>query len=243
MTVISGCCSGCGATDSDTCTCVAGIDAPQNRHGNGVPSIESTDRAGRLYFQDDSVPSGEVWFFDGVSWTDLGYSLQGATGAAGAAGGAIIYNNHTASATTGAAAYQTLNSFPIPLATLSTDGDQVVLTTRFSVTVSSNIKGQQLLFGATTLIGFAVGMISEAFVEITSTVSRINSTTVAADSLFKIFNSIGNQVGVDYSVYSGAIAVPDLDTNAITVAAQANSFTVIGDITCEFLTVEFKHLT
>lgn len=234
------CCGNCG-NSTENCECPAGIRGSLTRRGTGVPTIISTDLAGDTYIQSDTTPAGEVWSFNGVTWTDTGFSEQGEQGAAGAAGASILYDDHTPQSTTGTGVYQTLKTYTIPAATLGTDGDQVIITTRFSVTATNNIKGQQIVLGGNTLINFAIGMISESFVAIESVVNRINSTTVAALNTFKIYNAIGNQVGVDYVTYNPSVPVADLASSTTAVSAQADSVTVIGDITCNFLTVEFKH--
>ena len=235
---INGC--GCGCTEEQDCTCEAGQRGSITRSGNGIPSIISTDLAGDLYIELDSTPTGEIWQFDGVAWIDTGIAMTGDTGAPGAAGGNILYNSHSATATVGVGAYATLDTFTTSVGQLATNGDQLIVTTRYSMTQTNNNKGVRLVIGGTNICGLEIGMVSEAYFLITSVVSRISATVIATMSEMKIFDATPNQVGLTFNSYVPSIAVADLDANALTINADGKSFTVIGDVVNQFLTIEYK---
>ena len=171
----------------------------------------------------------------------LTYANTGDEGAPGSDGGRLVVNDHTAVSTPGTGSYDNLIGGVLPVI-MENDGDQVVITTRFSVIPSTTNKGFKLLFGASSLfsVNFELANAFQKGAVMQSTVSRINATTVAVDSRFFWMGLYGGQLGTPYSEYQASVAVPDLDVNTTNIIAQGKSFTVVGDVTCEYLTVDYK---
>jgi hypothetical protein len=239
-------CSNCGGnceeTDEQDCTCVAGLDAPLNRHGNGVPAVISTDRAGRLYFQDDSTPAGEVWFFNGVTWTDLGYALEGVQGVAGTAGSPLLDNNHTSNPTTGLG-NETLKSYSLPAGTLS-DGDALILTTQNTFAQNTNQKDTTIKFDGNSVGGgYGANSIQQVHEILETVITRINATAIRFSYHIKHTNvSFDIVAGIDLGGYIASnVIVSDMDLNAIAIicTGNQNGLGSAGDIVNDYFTVQY----
>lgn len=209
----------CGAADNpeQACTCVAGIDAPQPRHGNGVPSVDSTDRAGRLYFQDDTTPAGEVWFFDGVSWTDLGYSLQGDTGAAGSAGAVVVYNSAGSPTAFNSVGLTTIDT---QTATLETNGSYLEIENDASVTVGNANNHNRITVGGVIVYENTPTVWGIANQKSITRVTRVNATTIQFQYETWLTATFLQPIATTFYFSTSTNGVADMDTNPLTIVLE-----------------------
>lgn len=171
------------------------------------------------------------------------FSNTGDDGANGADGSRIILNSHNPAPTTLSGVYQNLFIYNMPVI-MENDGDEVIITTRFtSSPPSSLMKGFKLFFGATSVFpNLEIGSQIQKEIVMKCVVSRINATTVSLEVSYNYVGLNGGTVGTPYWGYTASLAVPDLDLNITNIIAQGKSFTTAGDLRCEFLTVEYKKM-
>src|SRR3990167_9837273 len=235
----------CGATTPTECSCPAGLRGSTRRRGNGAPTVLSTDLAGDEYIQEDTTPYGEIWSFNGVLWTDSGEAEQGDTGAPGASGGFILYNNHTP-VTTVSNPLADLMTYSMPANTLTADGDEVIIEAYLSSSGTNNGKALSLSFGAETFPTFLLFGAIETSAILTMRIVRVSDTSIRIQSKgVKIFNTFGFfEFGNPINKYDcTAVAIASLTSNAVTIVSQAGNSGGGETMTCKYMTVEYKHFT
>jgi len=189
----------------------------------------------------------QVSYDNGSTWINLFSlaSVTGATGATGAAGAdgadgvAVLYNEFPNSSTIGTG-WETLvgGTYTLPLATLTTNGDELVLKVAFTTPREAGLgtKEVRLSFDGNPLnvsVPLALfgnltrGEIAVRFVRTSNTTAKVElkySSFVSATggaNLYQVFNQTLNTIGS-----------LNFTTTAYDFEAEANS-DVIGDITLE----------
>ena len=193
----------------------------------------------------------QVSYDEGSTWVNLFSlaSVTGATGAAGAAGangldGVTVLHNIFPNTSTIGTGWETLpqGTYTLPLATLTTDGDEVVAKVAFTTPREAGLgtKEVRLSFNGNPLnvtIPFALfntftrGEIYLRFV-------RTSNTTAKVELKYStyIIGSGGQDFYNTYNQALNTIGSLDFTTTNYAFEAQANS-DVIGDITLESLEV------
>jgi hypothetical protein len=167
----------------------------------------------------------------------------GATGATGAAGSngsngtTVLHNDISDNATIGVG-LEILKTYTLPLNTLTTDGSFLEVRSRFRTTyptLMTSLKSVQMDFNGSLLNGYPFIQLTVTSVEFITIIERVNNTTAK----YKVYIEAYDQNGVstinitsDYDSTAGL----NFTTTAYDITAKANS-DVIGDITCEYLTV------
>jgi hypothetical protein len=136
------------------------------------------------------------------------------------------------------------NPFEIVADTLSTNGDQLVVTSVF--TTSSWTSATQLVrltFNGNALntplnIGFSASNVAR--IEVSALLTRVNNTTISYQMTSKFFTtSIGGAALYnEYHQDLQTIAGLDLAATAYNIDAQGDS-AVIGDITCKAFQIQY----
>lgn len=167
----------------------------------------------------------------------------GATGATGAAGSngsngtTVLHNDISDNATIGTG-LEILKTYTLPLNTLTTDGSFLEVRTRFRTTyptLNTSAKTVSLNFNGTQIIVYLFSVINVGDVELVATIER-NSNTTAKIKVSMESHNLLNKVYDDYSYAYNNSGGLNFTTTAYAITARANS-DVIGDITCEYLTV------
>lgn len=193
----------------------------------------------------------QVSYNEGSTWNNLFSlaSVTGATGATGAAGAngangvSVLYNEFPNSSTIGIGwETLTLGTYTLPLATLVTNGDEIVVKAAFTTPIEAGLgtKEVRLSFNGNPLnvtIPFALfntftrGEIYLRFV-------RTSNTTAKVELKYStyIIGSGGQDFYNTYNQTLNAIGSLNFTTTNYAFEAQANS-DVIGDITLESLEV------
>lgn len=212
------CGNNCTDSPDQDCTCVAGIDAPQNRHGNGVPTVQSDDRAGRLYFQDDTTPAGEVWFFDGATWTDLGYSLQGDTGAAGSSGASVVYNTAGSPVDFSSVGLTTIDT---QTATLTTNGSYLEIENTTTLQVGNVNNHTIITVGGVNVWENTPTTMGIANQKVTVRITRVTNVFIQFERWVTVSNTFALPVIPTFYYYNPSTSgVADMDSTPLTISLQ-----------------------
>lgn len=187
----------------------------------------------------------QVSYDNGSTWVNLFSlaSVTGATGAAGAAGAdgadgvAVLYNEFPNASTIGTG-WETLDTYTLPLATLTTDGDELVVKAAFTTPRAAVIGGKEvrLSFDGNPLnVSVLLALVGnltrgEIFVRLV----RTSNTTAKVELKYSSFVSATGGANL-YQVFNqtlNTIGSLNFTTTAYDIKAEANS-DVIGDITLE----------
>lgn len=223
-----------GADGTDGSQILSGTTVPDNAAGNeGDYYIRTTN--GFLYKK--TGPSAWSYLFTMIGAT-------GATGAAGASGAVVLYNNFAAQATTTALAWETVDSYEVPIAQLSTNGDEVTFEATYTTpSNTSNTQNTRILFNGNTIIdsgiyaGFFASNVQK--IVVSGRIVRLSNTT-ARIQLKVTFYSDGYSWLAESRQILASLASLNFTTTAYTIAQQAYS-AVIGDIVSESLEVIYNH--
>ena len=211
-------CNNCGASDTETCSCPAGLDGATIRFGDGVPTVLSTDQAGDIYIQNDSSPlAGEVWSFDGVSWTDEGFAMKGDTGADGSAGSAVIYNSEGTTTAFNSVGLTTIDTQNV---TLDTDGSYIMIDNAASVTPNSANNRNRITVGGVVVWDNTPNVSGIANQKVSIRVSRVSATLIQWQNEIWLTNTWSLPIGSSFFYNISTDAVADMDTNPLTVLLQ-----------------------
>lgn len=173
--------------------------------------------AGRLYFQDDTTPAGEVWFFNGVLWTDLGYSLQGDTGATGAAGATVIYNSEGSPTSFNSVGLTTIDTQSV---SLTTNGSYVDIENDATLSVGNANLHTKITVGGVNVwenTPFDMGIANQ---QVRVRVHRVSSTSIIYQRWVYTSNTFTLPV-IDFWYHNTSTdAVADMDSNPLTIVLQ-----------------------
>ena len=197
--------------------------------GSGAPS-NGDGNNGDTYLD---VDSGNIYLKTAGAWAITGNLLSNQ----------LLYNNFADQDTTTALAWETLDSYQIPAATLTTNGDEVVFSA--TLTTSSWTSEEQLtriLFNGSAFSALGIPQ-SFTFVNIqkivyTGRIVRTSNTT--ANVVLNIKSYTDNYAWIsEYQFPLLQLATLNFTTTAYTLAVQGYS-AVIGDITSESLEITFN---
>lgn len=155
----------------------------------------------------------------------------------------IIWSDYTNSTTTNTS-FQTIKSYSIGATQLSTNGDKIVTQIRFiSTNSSSGIPLVRIQFNGVTIVqNFPFFTNNVNMYEFELWIVRLSNTSV--DLILKI--NTGTDTGTLYKCvssdgYSYVINMSGLNLTTTSYSIDCDAMSVIaGDITCNFLEVEYK---
>jgi len=167
----------------------------------------------------------------------------GATGATGAAGsngsnGTTVLHNDISDSDTKGTGLEILKTYPLPLNTLTTDGSYLEVRTRFRTafpTLNTSAKTISLAFNGTATVDYLFSAMTVTDAEIVTIIERNSNTSAKIKVSIESHNFL-NEIHDSFTFAYDNTAGLNFTTTAYDITAKANS-DVIGDITCEYLTV------
>ncbi len=172
---------------------------------------------------------------------------QGATGPAGPAGAngtngtngvAVLHNDITDSSTIGIVS-EILKTYTLPLNTLDSNDSFIKINARFRTNTSNDpfisTKEANIYFNGSLLTTYEFLFKNVPVVEFEVIIDRFSNTVGKSKVSWNEYTQ-GNYLKEATTSAFGSIGGLNFTTTAYDVTARANS-DVIGDITCEFLTV------
>lgn len=208
---------------------ISGLNGTSFLQGSGVPS-SGLGENGDSYLD---IDTDDLYLKTAGSWAVTG-NIKGSSGAV------VLHNDISNSATTGTS-LQTLKTYTIPANQLTTDGDYLIVRARFSTSTATTIsstKAVGIYFNGSAVISgtFTASNIDVFEYEVwinrfSNTVVKIKASSAAAYAILPIV--AGSTLG-GFATTAGL----NLTTTTYDITAKANS-DVIGDLTCENLTVTY----
>lgn len=216
-----------------------GTDGSLILYGSGAPA-SGTGAVGDTYI---NTANGFVYKKTGASTWTYQLTIIGAAGTNGTNAYSVLYNNFAAQATTTASAWETLDSYEIPIAQISTNGSEVTFVATYTTPSWTTFnQNTRILFNGSTIIdagvypGFYTSNCQKVIV--IGRIVRVSNTTAKINLTVRYISDAYVQLQVQEQVLV-SLASLNFTTTAYTIAAQAYS-AVIGDIVSESLEVIYN---
>ncbi len=164
----------------------------------------------------------------------------GATGAAGTNGtnGTTVLHNDISDNATIGTGLEILKTYNLPLSTLTTDGSFLEVRARFRTafpTLNTSSKTVSIAFNGSATVDYLFSAMTVTDVEIVTIIERNSNTSAKIKVSIESHNFL-NEIYDSFTFAYDNTAGLNFTTTGYAITAKANS-DVIGDITCEYLTV------
>jgi len=225
-----GCNSGCTTLKGD-----AGAAGSQILYGSGVPA-PNLGVVGDTYI---NTANGDVYTKTATATWTLKLNITGATGAAGANGTTVLYDDWTPVSVTGGGIYTQLKTTGSAI-TLTTNGDSLVIKAGFTTTMVGFAVGLQLLVGSVNvwnLTGIPISGFGVDFVIIETEITRISDVLMRFSTKASSYSSSPNSLLNEQVYFTPAnVAITSLSTGNI-ISTTVNNNGIGSTVACNYLRV------
>lgn len=228
-----------GTDGTDGSSFLQGVGAPNNGDGEVGDSYLNSSN-GDLYLKTGAT----TWTYTGSLKGATGSTgATGAAGAAGADGVAVLDNAFPAASTTTASAWETLDTYTLPAAKLSSDGSEIVISATYTTgSWTSATQNTRITFNGNSLVlGGYAGFYATNIFKVTYSLKITRTSNTTANYMLTLTYSSPSGAVLNSNVAAiGGLAGLNFTTTAYDIDADAYS-AVIGDITlAAFKTVYYK---
>lgn len=226
----------CGGSCSSGCTTLKGdTGTPGSKwyDGAGAPA-PNLGIVGDFYL---NLTNGDVYEKTATATWTLDGNIKGATGATGAAGTSVLYDDWTPVSLTGGAVYTQLKTTGSAI-TLANNGDSLIVKAGFTLTKVGFTQAIQLLIGSVNVSGgvsFLLFGTVETFL-IETEITRISDVLMRYTTVWTQYGVNGVST-LSTSYFTPAnVAITSLSTGNI-ISTTVNNLGIAQSATCNYLRV------